>query len=207
MIRFGAPLHEATSHPARPCPGRRCHRAPAGAAGGAPPVVRSRRAAPAQHRSRHDVGARRRHGRGRVRSLHDLRRLLDRRRLPHDRQRRHLEAGVRTRGGAFGGRHRGVPARPEHHLGGHRRARQPAERGLGRRRLQVHRRRPHLDQRRPARPASTSAASCCIPPAPTSLTWRRRARCGARAASADSTSRATAARPGRARCTSTTTPA
>ncbi len=40
---------------------------------------------------------------------------------------------------------------PEHHLGWHGRARQPAELVVGRRRLQVDRRRTHVDERRPSR--------------------------------------------------------
>ena len=96
---------------------------------------------------------------------------------------------------------------PEHHLGRHRRTRQPPERRLGRRRLQVDRCRQDVDQRRPEGEPAHRPHRPASRPTPTSPTWRRRARSGARAAIAGSTSRATAAAPGRARCTSTTTPA
>ena len=75
--------------------------------------------------------------------------VFDRRHLSHHRQRRHVGAGVRARSGALDRRRGDLSTGSEHHLGGHRRARESAERELGRRHLQEHRRRQDLDQRRP----------------------------------------------------------
>ncbi len=97
----------------------------------------------------------------------------------------------------------------ERRVARHRRERQPAQRALRHRALQVHRRGQDLESRRPRRTPNTSARSPSTRAIRTSCTWRRRGRCsGPRAAaSAASTRRRTAARPGRDRSSSTTRPA
>ena len=139
--------------------------------------------------------------------VHHVCRLGDGRHVSHHRQRHHVGAGVRARSGALDRRRRDLSARSQHHLGRHRRARQSAERELGRRRLQDHRRRQDVDQRRPQdldahRPHRHSPIE-----SRRSSTWPRRDRCGDPAANAGSIARWTAARRGSARCTWTTTPA
>ena len=67
-----------------------------------------------------------------------------------DHQRRHhLDTDLRRPGLLLDRSPRHRPQGPAHGLGGNRRAQQPAERRLRRRRLQVHRRRENLDQHRP----------------------------------------------------------
>ena len=81
----------------------------------------------------------------------------------------------------------------ERRLARDRRERQPAQRALRRRRLQVDRRRQDLDSAWGSRRPSTSARSSIDPRNSTSSTSRRRGRCGPPAASAASTRRPTAA--------------
>ncbi len=123
------------------------------------------------------------------------------------RQRRDVGAGVRARSGALHRRRRDLSARSQHHLGRHRRARQPAERELGRRHLQDHRCRQDVDQRRPQdldahRPHRHSPVEprhrVCGRAGIGVGTWRR---------TRPLSHRWTAARRGSARCTWTTTPA
>ena len=78
-------------------------------------------------------------------------------------------AGLRPRRHvAVDRRHRDRAVRSEHHLGGHGRAEQPPELVVGRRRLQVGRRRRDLDAHGAARDRITSAASSSIRRIPTS---------------------------------------
>ncbi len=93
-----------------------------------------------------------------------LRRLGERRRLALSRQRDHVPAGVRHGAGAVDRRRRHRSSAPADGLGGHGRG-VDAELGLDwRRDLQVHRRRRHVDERRPARVGARSPPLPCTRP-------------------------------------------
>ena len=149
--------------------------------------------------SGHAVGPHRRLRGARKRSDHVLRGDGDRRRL-QDHQRRHdVHERVRQRGqlGSIGD----IAIAPTDAnlvwVGtGENNNRQSTSWGDGD--LQVDRRRPHVEEHGPSRPASRSRASSSIRWTSTSSTSRRSAICGPPAASAASTRRPTAARPGSA---------
>ncbi len=97
---------------------------------------------------------------GRGQSVHHLRRRGVRRHLQERQQRRDVEAGLRQgRHVAVDRRSRNRALRSQCHLGGDGRAEQPPELVVGRRRLQVGRRRRDVDAHGSARHATTSAAS------------------------------------------------
>ena len=142
-----------------------------------PPLAQHR---PGQHRRTH----RRLRRRARARpARRDLRRDRERRRVQEHEPGHVVDADLRSRRrDDVDRRHRRRAVEPEHRLGRHRRSEQPAELVVGRRRLQVDRRRP-APGRRPASPTrATSAASSFTRRTRTSSTSRRPATCGDRTA-------------------------
>ena len=117
------------------------------------------------------------------------------------------ESDLRQPAGHLDRRHRRGRHRSEHRLGRHRRAHLVAQHLLGRRRLQVDRRRQDVDEHGARRTATTSAASSSTRRTRTSSTWRRSAISTRRTTSAASTRRSTAARRGRSRSRSRSTAA
>ena len=147
----------------------------------------------------------RRYRGGRKQSLDVLRRVRDRRHLEDDQQRHDLHAALRRAAGHLDWRHRGRPVESRRHLRRHRRAEQPPELVVRRRRLQVHGRRQDLEVHRAQRDAEHRRGSSSIRRIRTSSTSRRSGTSSDRTPSAVSTRRPTAARPGRTRSSSTTT--
>ena len=125
---------------------------------------------------------------------HDLLlRRLRRRRLEDDRRRLYLGQRLRRLLQDRGRRRdRGRAVRPERDLRRHGRGVHPRQRLARRRRLPVHRRRPHLDATSACATRATSAACASIRTIPTSSTSRRSATPGGRTTSAASSARATA---------------
>ncbi len=99
-----------------------------------------------------------------------LRRRRDRRHLEDHEQRRDLEDDLRPAARQHVRRARDFRGRHEDRLGRHRRAEQPAELVLGRRRLSLDRRRRHVDATSASTTRARSAASCSIRPIRTSRT-------------------------------------
>ena len=97
-----------------------------------------------QHRPGQHGRPHRRHRRRRERSQDRLRRHRLRRPVEDHRQRRHLDADLRPPNQRLHRRRRRVAVEPQHRLGRHRRAQRPQQRRLGRRRLQIDRRRQDL---------------------------------------------------------------
>ena len=118
-----------------------------GAAAGARRAVR--RPALAADRAGVDVGPHRRHRRLRAELQHLVRRHRARRRVEDREQRHHLRGAVPGPGPDVDRRHRRVAEQPRPRLRRHRRVEQPPEHVVGRRRLQVDRRRQDLHEHRP----------------------------------------------------------
>ena len=167
---------------------------------GAPPRRPVRRPALPLDRSGGDVRPHRR-PRGLRGEPGDLvRRHRARRRVEDHEQRHDVRGAVPGPGTDVDRRRRRLAEQSGPRLGRHRRVEQPPEHVVGRRRLQVDRRRQDLQQHGPQDLAATSTASSSIR-ANNDIVLRRRDRSAVRtrAASAASTRRPTAARPG-SRC-------
>ena len=141
------------------------------------------------------------------RTQHLLRRRRVRRHLQDDRRRRALDADVRQPGRLVDriAGHRAFRSEPR--LGRHRRRIDPQQHLDRQRHLQVHRRRAHVDAHGPREDRSHPPHRRRPARTPTSSSPARSATRTGRSRIAASSARPTAGRRGRARCSSTRTPA
>ena len=136
-----------------------------------------------------------------------LRRHRARRRVEDHEQRDDVRGAVPGPGPDVDRRRDDLAVQPRSRLGRHRRVEQPPEHVVGRRRLQVDRRRQDLHQHGSARVAPHQSHRHRSAATTTSCSWPQPAACGGPAAIAASTRPPTAAAPGSRSSRSTTTPA